>query len=115
MLVIDWNSRKCDRKQKKEELSLKISELILLSKSFRSLPEKWHGLKDKETRFRQRYLDFIVNDEAKKTIDTRFKVLQLVREFMVNDGFVEVETPTLQPKAGGAIAKPLQHTIMQWV
>jgi len=63
-------------------------------------------LKDKETRFRQRYLDLIVNDDAKKTIDTRFKVLKLLREFMVSDGFVEVETPTLQPKAGGAIAKP---------
>ncbi len=93
-------------KTKKGELSLKISELILLSKSFRALPEKWHGLKDKETRFRQRYLDFIVNSNAKKTIDTRFKVLQLLREFMVTDGFIEVETPTLQPKAGGAIAKP---------
>ena len=93
-------------KTKKGELSLKISELILLSKSFRSLPEKWHGLKDKETRFRQRYLDFIVNSDAKKTIDIRFKVLQLLREFMVTDGFIEVETPTLQPKAGGAIAKP---------
>ncbi len=93
-------------KTKKGELSLKISELILLSKSFRTLPEKWHGLKDKETRFRQRYLDFIVNNDAKKTIDTRFKVLQLIREFMVSDGFIEVETPTLQPKAGGAIAKP---------
>ena len=93
-------------KTKKGELSLKISELILLSKSFRALPEKWHGLKDKETRFRQRYLDFIVNSDAKKTIDTRFKVLQLLREFMVTDGFIEVETPTLQPKAGGALAKP---------
>ena len=93
-------------KTKKGELSLKISELILLSKSFRALPEKWHGLKDKETRFRQRYLDFIVNSDAKNTIDTRFKVLQLVREFMVTEGFIEVETPTLQPKAGGAIAKP---------
>ena len=93
-------------KTKKGELCLKISELILLSKSFRTLPEKWHGLKDKETRFRQRYLDFIVNNDAKKTIDTRFKVLQLLREFMVSDGFIEVETPTLQPKAGGAIAKP---------
>jgi len=93
-------------KTKKGELSLKISNLIVLSKSLRTLPEKWHGLKDKETRFRQRYLDFIVNDDAKKTIDTRFKVLKLIREFMVNDGFVEVETPTLQPKAGGAIAKP---------
>ena len=93
-------------KTKKGELSLKISELILLSKSFRALPEKWHGLKDKETRFRQRYLDFIVNSDAKKTIDIRFKVLQLLREFMVTDGFIEVETPTLQPKAGGAIARP---------
>ena len=93
-------------KTKKGELSLKISELILLSKSFRALPEKWHGLKDKETRFRQRYLDFIVNRDAKNTIDTRFKVLQLLREFMVTDGFIEVETPTLQPKAGGAIARP---------
>ena len=93
-------------KTKKGELSLKVSELILLSKSFRTLPEKWHGLKDKETRFRQRYLDFIVNSDARKTIDTRFKVLQLLREFMVTDGFIEVETPTLQPKAGGAIAKP---------
>ena len=93
-------------KTKKGELSLKISNLIVLSKSLRTLPEKWHGLKDKETRFRQRYLDFIVNDDAKKTIDTRFKVLKLLREFMVSDGFIEVETPTLQPKAGGAIAKP---------
>ena len=93
-------------KTKKGELSLKISNLIVLSKSLRTLPEKWHGLKDKETRFRQRYLDLIVNDDAKKTLDTRFKVLKLLREFMVSDGFVEVETPTLQPKAGGAIAKP---------
>ena len=93
-------------KTKKGELSLKISNLIVLSKSLRTLPEKWHGLKDKETRFRQRYLDLIVNDDAKKTIDTRFKVLKLIREFMVSDGFIEVETPTLQPKAGGAIAKP---------
>ena len=93
-------------KTKKGELSIKISNLTMLSKSFRTLPEKWHGLKDKETRFRQRYLDLIVNDEAKKTIDTRFKVLKLLREFMDSDGFVEVETPTLQPKAGGAIAKP---------
>ena len=68
---------------------IKISNLIVLSKSLRTLPEKWHGLKDKETRFRQRYLDLIVNDDAKKTIDTRFKVLKLIREFMVSDGFIE--------------------------
>ena len=92
-------------KTKKGELSLKISNLIVLSKSLRTLPEKWHGLKDKETRFRQRYLDLIVNDDAKKTIDTRFKVLKLIREFMVSDGLLKLR-PTLQPKAGGAIAKP---------
>ncbi|MDC3065238.1 lysine--tRNA ligase, partial [Acidimicrobiaceae bacterium] len=72
----------------------------------RNFPEKWHGLKDKETRFRQRYLDFVVNEDAKNTISTRFIILKLIREFMTSEGFVEVETPTLQPKAGGAIAKP---------
>ena len=93
-------------KTKKGELSIMIKSLVLLSKALRPFPEKWHGLKDKETRFRQRYLDFIVNSEAKKTIDTRFKVLVLIREFMYSQEFIEVETPTLQLKAGGAIAKP---------
>src|SRR5210317_366181 len=93
-------------KTKKGELSVKVISSTILSKSLRTLPEKWHGLKDKETRFRQRYIDLIVNDDAKKTIDTRFKVLKLLREFMVSNGFIEVETPSLQPKAGGAIAKP---------
>ena len=93
-------------KTKKGELSLKISNLIVLSKSLRTLPEKWHGLKDKETRFRQRYLDFIVNPDSKKTIETRSKIINLIRNFMESKGFIEVETPILQPKAGGAIAKP---------
>ena len=86
--------------------SIKVSTSTILSKSLRTLPEKWHGLKDKETRFRQRYLDFIVNPDAKQTIEARSKVINSIRKFMHSKDFVEVETPILQPKAGGAIAKP---------
>ena len=93
-------------KTKKGELSIKVKSSTILSKSLKTLPEKWHGLKDKETRFRQRYLDFIVNPESKKTIETRSKIINLIRNFMESKGFIEVETPILQPKAGGAIAKP---------
>ena len=93
-------------KTKKGELSIKVKSSTILSKSLKTLPEKWHGLKDKETRFRQRYLDFIVNPESKKTIESRSKIINLIRNFMESKGFVEVETPILQPKAGGAIAKP---------
>ena len=93
-------------KTKKGELSIKIKSSTILSKSLKILPEKWHGLKDKETRFRQRYLDFIVNPDSKKTIETRSKIINLIRNFMESKGFIEVETPILQPKAGGAIAKP---------
>ncbi len=93
-------------KTKKGELSIKVKSSTILSKSLKTLPEKWHGLKDKETRFRQRYLDFIVNPDSKKTIETRSKIINLIRNFMESNGFIEVETPILQPKAGGAIAKP---------
>ena len=93
-------------KTKKGELSIKVKSSTILSKSLKTLPEKWHGLKDKETRFRQRYLDFIVNPDSKKTIETRSKIINLIRRFMESNGFIEVETPILQPKAGGAIAKP---------
>ena len=93
-------------KTKKGELSIKVKSSTILSKSLKTLPEKWHGLKDKETRFRQRYLDFIVNPDSKKTIETRSKIINLIRRFMESKGFIEVETPILQPKAGGAIAKP---------
>ena len=93
-------------KTKKGELSIKVKSSTILSKSLKTLPEKWHGLKDKETRFRQRYLDFIVNPNSKKTIETRSKIINLIRNFMESKGFIEVETPILQPKAGGAIAKP---------
>ena len=93
-------------KTKKGELSIKVKSSTILSKSLRTLPEKWHGLKDKETRFRQRYLDFIVNPDSKRTIEIRSKIINLIRNFMEGRGFIEVETPVLQPKAGGAIAKP---------
>ena len=93
-------------KTKKGELSIKVNETTILSKSLRTLPEKWHGLKDKETRFRQRYLDLIVNPESKKILQTRSNVVRLLREYLHANEFIEVETPILQSKAGGAIAKP---------
>ena len=93
-------------KTKKGELSIKVDSTTILSKSLRSFPEKWHGLKDKETRFRQRYLDLIVNPESKKILETRSNVVKLIREYLHENSFIEVETPILQSKAGGAIAKP---------
>jgi lysyl-tRNA synthetase class 2 len=84
-------------KTKKGQLSIKVSTSSILSKSLRTLPEKWHGLKDKETRFRQRYLDFIVNPDAKQTIEIRSKIINSIRQFMHGKDFIEVETPILQP------------------
>ncbi len=91
---------------KKGELSVKISKVQLLNKALRGLPEKWHGLKDKETRFRQRYLDFIANVDAKNIIIARSKIMQTIRRFLQEKDFIEVETPILQPTPGGAIARP---------
>ncbi|MCL4385427.1 MAG: lysine--tRNA ligase [Actinobacteria bacterium] len=88
------------------ELSINVLDFILLSKSIRILPEKWHGLKDKEIRYRQRYLDFIVNSEVKETFITRIKMIEAFRKFLTSRGFLEVETPMLQPIPGGATAKP---------
>jgi len=88
------------------ELSINVSKFELLSKSLRILPEKWHGLKDKELRYRQRYLDFIVNPEVQNVFLTRIKVIDAVRRFLTDKGFMEVETPMLQPIPGGAAAKP---------
>ncbi len=88
------------------ELSINVSKFELLSKSIRILPEKWHGLKDKELRYRQRYLDFIVNPEVKNVFLTRIKIIDSVRKFLNDNGFIEVETPMLQPIPGGAAAKP---------
>ena len=88
------------------ELSINVQEYVLLSKSIRILPEKWHGLKDKETRYRQRYLDFIVNPEVKEAFMIRIKMIEAFRRFLTSRGFLEVETPMLQPIPGGAAAKP---------
>jgi len=88
------------------ELSINVGEYELLSKSIRILPEKWHGLKDKEIRYRQRYLDFIVNPEVKETFIVRIRMIEAIRKFLSSKGFLEVETPMLQPIPGGATAKP---------
>jgi lysyl-tRNA synthetase class 2 len=88
------------------EPSLKVKGLTLLAKSLRPLPEKWHGLKDVETRYRQRYLDLIVNEEIRRVFITRSRIVASLRRFMDSRGFMEVETPVLQPIYGGAMARP---------
>lgn len=88
------------------ELSINVEDFVLLSKSVRILPEKWHGLKDKELRYRQRYLDFIVNPEVKDNFLIRIRMIEALREFLNSRDFLEVETPMLQPIPGGATAKP---------
>jgi lysyl-tRNA synthetase class 2 len=93
-------------KTKKGELSVKISEFSLLSKALRPLPEKWHGLSDTDTRYRQRYVDLIANDDARRVFDVRFTAVNAIRQFLLERGYVEVETPVLHPIAGGATARP---------
>lgn len=91
---------------KKGEKTLRVESYSLLSKSLLPLPEKWHGLSNVETRFRQRYLDLISNPEVRKIFIIRSKVVRLIREFFDQRGFLEVETPVLQTLAGGATARP---------
>ncbi|MBM5606115.1 lysine--tRNA ligase [Listeria seeligeri] len=88
------------------ELSVKATEFTLLSKSLRPLPDKYHGLKDVEQRYRQRYLDLITNEESQNRFVMRSKILKYTRDYMDNQGFLEVETPVLHTIAGGAAAKP---------
>lgn len=88
------------------ELTILVKHLTLLSKSLSPLPEKWHGLKDVEIRFRKRYLDLIMNEEASNLFSKRVKILQHIRMFLNNRGFVEVDTPMMHPIPGGAEAKP---------
>ena len=88
------------------EVSVRAEKITLLSKSLRPLPEKFHGLKDADTRYRQRYVDLIANPEVKKTFVIRSRVISAIREFLENQGFIEVETPILNTIAGGATARP---------
>jgi len=88
------------------ELSLQASELRLLVKSLRPLPEKWHGLSDQETRYRQRYVDLIVNPEVRETFVRRFEIIRAIRRFLDSRGFLEVETPMMHHIPGGATARP---------
>ena len=88
------------------ELTLHVKKFRILTKSLRPLPEKWHGLTDVETRYRQRYLDLIANDEARRVFRARSKIIHGMRQFFVSRGFLEVETPMMHPIAGGAAARP---------
>lgn len=90
------------------EISIKAKSLTLLSKSLRPLPEKWHGLKDTDMRYRQRYLDLIVNPEVRDTFVKRSRILTEIRHFLDGRDFLEVETPVLHTQAGGAAARPFE-------
>jgi lysyl-tRNA synthetase, class II len=88
------------------ELSLRVTSWQLLSKSLRPLPEKYHGLTDIETRYRKRYLDLVANDDSRDVFVKRARIIRAIRDFLDGRGFVEVETPVLQPLYGGALARP---------
>ncbi|MEW6295603.1 MAG: lysine--tRNA ligase [Candidatus Diapherotrites archaeon] len=98
-------------KTKKGELTILAKKLNLLTKSIEVLPEKWHGLQDKELRYRQRYVDLIVNREVKETFIKRNLIVQSIREFLNKEGYTEVETPILQPIYGGARARPFESLL----
>ncbi len=95
-------------KTKTGELSVRINHLRLLTKSLRPLPEKFHGLADQEQKYRQRYLDLITNETARNVFMTRTKIIQAIREFFINEGYLEVETPMMHSIPGGASAKPFE-------
>ncbi len=95
-------------KTKVGELSIQAARIVMISKSLRPLPDKWHGLTDVETRYRQRYVDLIVSPEAKETFKKRVDIVRLVREHLNSRDFIEVETPMMQPIPGGATAKPFK-------
>jgi len=90
------------------ELTVRVESFTLLSKAIRPLPKEWYGIKDTETRLRQRYLDLILNDQVRDIFRLRSRVVAEIRKFLDGRGFVEVETPMMQPIAGGAAAKPFQ-------
>ena len=93
---------------KSDELTIMASQVCLLTKSLRPLPEKWHGLQDVETRYRQRYLDLIANENVRTTFQARSRIITLIRRFLEERGFQEVETPMMHPIPGGATAQPFK-------
>ena len=95
-------------KTKTGELSLRVSQVRLLTKALRPLPEKFHGLTDQEQKYRQRYLDLITNQDARKVFVMRTKIIQTIREFFLRHGYLEVETPMMHAIPGGAAAKPFE-------
>jgi len=94
------------KKTEKGELSVNVSEYAILTKSLLPLPDKWHGLTDTEKRYRQRYVDLIVNPEVQQTFRRRAQITAGIRRYLETQGFIEIETPVLQPEAGGADARP---------
>ena len=96
------------------ELTVRVSGYEILSKALRPLPEKYHGLTDMETRYRQRYLDIIANEETRNTMKMRFRMMRLIRDYLNDNGFTEVETPIMQVVASGAAARPFitHHTAL---
>ena len=101
-------------KTKTGEISVHAKELTLLSKSLTPLPEKFHGLQDTDLRYRQRYVDLIMNEESKETFIKRSKIISEIRKFLDARGFMEVETPMLVSNAGGAAARPLRLISTRW-
>ena len=105
--VGDWiAARGTMMRTRRGQISVAVTSFELMSKSLRPLPEKFHGLTDKETRYRQRYVDLVMNPEVRETFQKRFKIVSAIRRFMEDEGYFEVETPFLNPIIGGANAKP---------
>ena len=104
----DWvGARGLVMTTRKGELSVKAAEVTLLAKALRPMPDKWHGLQDVDTRFRQRYADLIVNPDARRTFEIRHAIIASIRKTYAQRGYVEVETPVLHVEAGGAHARPV--------
>ncbi len=93
---------------KTDELTIMAKDVSLVTKSFKPLPEKYHGITDKELRYRQRYVDLVMNEEVRKTFMMRSRIIYLLRKYFISEGFMEVETPMMQPIVGGATAKPFR-------
>lgn len=93
---------------KTNELTVEVKDFVFLTKSLRPLPEKWHGLKDIETRYRQRYVDLIVNPEVRRAFVKKSIIIKAIRDFLESKGFIEVETPMMHPIPGGATARPFK-------